>query len=237
VRPQSLKESLDEIDLGTQFHLGRYSYLFESLLVNDGLTISPILDSADSTTTNDDTTGRRPSQQKSEGLRAIVERIDNSADFKNFMQNYAVTFAASGQKVLRREGPADEGFVHIRKVQTREPANSISSGNLNGSMSGTNTSHSPSLASTSGSNWQTTSTISAQTGTAQGTPQQSSGPMYFGVDLGYQMARDGVDIPKVLEKCTEVIEAYGLDITGIYRLSGTTSRIQRLKAKMEQSER
>lgn len=47
------------------------------------------------------------------------------------------------------------------------------------------------------------------------------------------MQRDGVDIPKVLEKCAEVIEAYGLDVTGIYRLSGTTSRIQKLKAKLE----
>jgi hypothetical protein len=57
--------------------------------------------------------------------------------------------------------------------------------------------------------------------------------MYFGVDLNYQMTRDGVDVPKVLEKCIEVIDTYGLDITGIYRLSGTTSRIQRLKAKIE----
>ena len=50
------------------------------------------------------------------------------------------------------------------------------------------------------------------------------------------MQRDGVEIPRVLEKCAETIEMYGLDVTGIYRLSGTTSRIQRLKAKLEASE-
>lgn len=50
------------------------------------------------------------------------------------------------------------------------------------------------------------------------------------------MQRDNVDLPKVLTKCVEVIEMYGLDVTGIYRLSGTTSRIQRLKAKMEKGE-
>ena len=57
--------------------------------------------------------------------------------------------------------------------------------------------------------------------------------MYFGVDLGYQMQRDGADIPRVLEKCAETIDMYGLDSMGIYRLSGTTSRVQRLKARLE----
>lgn len=47
------------------------------------------------------------------------------------------------------------------------------------------------------------------------------------------MDRDNVDIPKVLQKCVETIEAYGMDSQGLYRLSGTTSRIQRLRAKME----
>jgi len=37
-----LKEGSDELDLGTQYHLSRYAYLFESLLVTDGLTLSPV---------------------------------------------------------------------------------------------------------------------------------------------------------------------------------------------------
>lgn len=41
-RPQALKESVDELDLGTQYHLSRYAYLFEALLVTDGLTVSPV---------------------------------------------------------------------------------------------------------------------------------------------------------------------------------------------------
>jgi hypothetical protein len=31
----------------------------------------------------------------------------------------------------------------------------------------------------------------------------------FGVDLGEQVVRDGVEVPKVVEKCAEAIEAYG----------------------------
>lgn len=37
-----MKESADEVDLGTQYHLSRYAYIFESTLVTDGLTISPV---------------------------------------------------------------------------------------------------------------------------------------------------------------------------------------------------
>lgn len=31
----------------------------------------------------------------------------------------------------------------------------------------------------------------------------------FGVDLGDQLARDGAEVPKVVVKCAEAIEAYG----------------------------
>jgi hypothetical protein len=47
------------------------------------------------------------------------------------------------------------------------------------------------------------------------------------------MARDGVDVPRILEKCAEAIELHGIDNMGIYRLSGTTSRVQRLKAALD----
>lgn len=43
----------------------------------------------------------------------------------------------------------------------------------------------------------------------------------------------GTEIPKVVQKCTEAIEAFGLDQVGIYRLSGTTSKVQKLKAALD----
>lgn len=39
---QSLKEGADEIDNGLQYHLGRYAFLFESLLHTDGNTLAPL---------------------------------------------------------------------------------------------------------------------------------------------------------------------------------------------------
>lgn len=97
---KTLKESLDEVDLGTQFHLSRYAYLLENTLLNDGLTVAPV-------------SGLGGSVDDTPGLKSIAESIDNREDFKKFMQNYAVSFAASGQRVLRREGPPEEGFVRV----------------------------------------------------------------------------------------------------------------------------
>ena len=48
------------------------------------------------------------------------------------------------------------------------------------------------------------------------------------------MARDGVDVPPILQKCAAAIEAVGIQSMGIYRLSGTTSKVQRLKQKFDQ---
>jgi len=70
------------------------------------------------------------------------------------------------------------------------------------------------------------------------------------VDLGAQLERDKVEVPRVLEKCAEAIEVFGmssrycfgyllmtgLENTGIYRLSGTTSRVQALKHALDSSE-
>lgn len=79
----------------------------------------------------------------------------------------------------------------------------------------------------------------------------------FGIELSDQIVSEGTEIPKVVEKCAQAIEAYGefartplsskppsdrrlfhagLDQMGIYRLSGTTSKVQRLKAALDVGE-
>ncbi|KAG0144514.1 hypothetical protein CROQUDRAFT_79919, partial [Cronartium quercuum f. sp. fusiforme G11] len=58
----------------------------------------------------------------------------------------------------------------------------------------------------------------------------------FGVDLALQLSRDSSNrsVPRILERAIEAIErAGGLDIVGIYRLSGTTSKIARLKSLLD----
>ncbi|EPS94573.1 hypothetical protein FOMPIDRAFT_1054996 [Fomitopsis schrenkii] len=51
----------------------------------------------------------------------------------------------------------------------------------------------------------------------------------FVIDLAEQMARDDTDVPPLMVECYEVIEKYGLKSQCIYRISGTTSKIVKLK--------
>ena len=45
--------------------------------------------------------------------------------------------------------------------------------------------------------------------------------------------RDDVDVPPIVIKCCEVIEKYGLDQQGIYRVGGTHSKVMKLKTQLD----
>nr|XP_018259366.1 GTPase activating protein [Kwoniella dejecticola CBS 10117]OBR81524.1 GTPase activating protein [Kwoniella dejecticola CBS 10117] len=179
-----LKECADELDLGTQYHLTRYAFLYESTLVADGTTLNP-MSAAD----------------EGPGLKTIYESIDNRTDFKSYMQNYTVARGAT--KGPRRDGPYEEGFpqpIHNPSYSSQQQSHNYDNGSSEGWVP-------PGLPASSGAT--------------------------FGVDLGEQLNRDGVEVPKVVEKCAQAIEAYGLESMGIYRLSGTTSRVQALKNALD----
>ncbi|XP_067138233.1 uncharacterized protein [Centruroides vittatus] len=55
----------------------------------------------------------------------------------------------------------------------------------------------------------------------------------FGCDLGEHLMNTGRDIPLVLKCCTEFIEEHGI-LDGIYRLSGVTSNIQKLRLAFDE---
>lgn len=54
----------------------------------------------------------------------------------------------------------------------------------------------------------------------------------FGCDLLQLLQRSGQDVPQVLRSCTEFVEQHGV-VDGIYRLSGVSSNIQRLRQEFE----
>ncbi|XP_072215305.1 rho GTPase-activating protein 32-like [Excalfactoria chinensis] len=54
----------------------------------------------------------------------------------------------------------------------------------------------------------------------------------FGCDLGEHLLCSGRDVPQVLQSCSEFIEQHGV-VRGIYRLSGVTSKIQRLRHEFD----
>lgn len=49
--------------------------------------------------------------------------------------------------------------------------------------------------------------------------------------------RDNVEIPPVMEKCCTAIEKYGLKSQGLYRISGTITKVLKLKEKLDKGMR
>ncbi|XP_018582428.2 rho GTPase-activating protein 33 isoform X2 [Scleropages formosus] len=54
----------------------------------------------------------------------------------------------------------------------------------------------------------------------------------FGCDLGEHLLNSGNDVPQVLKSCSEFIEKYGV-VDGIYRHSGVSSNIQKLRHEFD----
>jgi len=196
---RNLKEGTDEIDLGTQYHLRRYAHLFENLLVSDGVTVSPPPSSSFGV----------PGMEEGPGLTMIVEAIDNREDFKDFMQNYSVAWLQSPQAQAR--GPSirgegmlnDEGYVAVQspKMETISPRMSTSS------TLPTLYSLTQSQPTQSHQNFQQNPSPDSRNNHL---PVASTSKAIFGVDLNEQVTRDDVDVPLIVEKCTSVIEEYGV---------------------------
>jgi len=51
----------------------------------------------------------------------------------------------------------------------------------------------------------------------------------FGVDLEELFARDQSAVPMVVSQCMQAVDLFGLDVEGIYRLSGTASHVNALR--------
>ncbi|KAJ7252767.1 RhoGAP-domain-containing protein [Mycena haematopus] len=177
---RALKECTDEMDLGTQYHLTRYAFLFESTVLSDGSTLVP------------------PSEEGSPlgvGLKPTLEMIDNRGDFKVYMQNYVYARGPATPRGPRREGPSDEGFLPPLPTHHSEKAQITPPNGVNG--------------------------------------LQDRGRPTFGIDLADQMARDNVEVPAIMEKCCQAIEKYGIESQGIYRLSGTVTKVANLRQRLD----
>lgn len=47
------------------------------------------------------------------------------------------------------------------------------------------------------------------------------------------MVRDNVEVPLMMQKCTQAIEKYGMRLQGVYRISGTTSKVAKLRERLD----
>ncbi|PWN48569.1 RhoGAP-domain-containing protein [Violaceomyces palustris] len=57
-------------------------------------------------------------------------------------------------------------------------------------------------------------------------PLEPQGPSMFGKDLTQQAVLESRDVPVIVEKCIQAVEAFGMDYEGIYRKSGGSSQLK-----------
>ncbi|KAI5454866.1 hypothetical protein NCC49_002145 [Naganishia albida] len=207
---RQMKECADELDMGCQYHMARYAYLFETTLLADGSAILPVAEEA--------------------GLKAIAETIDNRNDFKTFMQNFTV--ARGSQRGPSRNVPYDDGSLPAMPPHVHASHYGKSQPQPQQHYNPASQQYAQATTSSVYSNGDSVNSHNSQSANAGQHPLRTTG-MTFGVDLSEQAVVPGTEIPKVVQKCTEAIEAFGLDQVGIYRLSGTTSKVQQLKAALD----
>lgn len=66
----------------------------------------------------------------------------------------------------------------------------------------------------------------------KGKKKGSSKERVFGCDLREHLQHSGQEVPQVLRSCAEFVQEYGV-VDGIYRLSGVSSNIQKLRQEFE----
>jgi len=54
----------------------------------------------------------------------------------------------------------------------------------------------------------------------------------FGVELADQVEMENSEIPKLVTECTRLVEKKGLEMEGIYRLSGSTAKVRSYKQQL-----
>lgn len=55
----------------------------------------------------------------------------------------------------------------------------------------------------------------------------------FGLSLEQLFERDGSAVPMVVYQCIQAVDLFGLEVEGIYRLSGTASHVTKIKAMFD----
>jgi hypothetical protein len=55
----------------------------------------------------------------------------------------------------------------------------------------------------------------------------------FGLSLEQLFERDGSAVPMVVYQCIQAVDLFGLEVEGIYRLSGTASHVSKIKAMFD----
>lgn len=118
------------------------------------------------------------------------------------------------------QGPPQLGALSFQNSSS-QPSQPSSFGPLSSQQGSSAASGSP----------QTSALVPAQTQlqTSPLTPHVAPARPVFGVNLSTLYERDGLAVPMVVYQCIQAVDLFGLNVEGIYRLSGSMPHVNKLK--------
>lgn len=250
-----LKNLILEMDIAMNLQLQKYATWNETLIMNSGVLISPLkqegsnkpsMRSLASSIDNEkdlyDYLLKREKQLSSKSLVPVEYRVHSSLA-KSPGQKPLKPFLAVNNNAMGTTGIStskSKDNVNINNNTTS--GSTVAKGSPN-NLSNSQSNHGPAQendyskftyssldpASTPGTpNLNGPKTLNAQ---LNNYPQPT-----FGVSIEDIIKFAGIDnVPLIVKKCIDVIEAYGLDIEGIYRTSGNVTTVQHLRDSIDQN--
>ncbi|EEB06075.1 rho-type GTPase activating protein Rga7 [Schizosaccharomyces japonicus yFS275] len=250
-RPNYVKRFLSllrEIDAALRAHMIRYTRLSESYVLHNGLTLRPQPTSISKQAMQDIFNDLNMTGDIRSYLLWSAEKnksISNAADAANTNIVLPIsTLKAMPGSELTLGGASAAGQSAERLPDSAQAAMLASPPKpnallYNGSASGRNSLRSSAF-STSESLSETLATvpntIAASTTpvhSTAGTPEKPATSKFFGVHLEALLLREHANVPSIVRICTTVVEKHGLMLEGLYRVSGSTAKINHYKSLFE----
>ncbi|KAK4997071.1 Rho GTPase-activating protein [Elasticomyces elasticus] len=237
-RPQAisaLRELIEECDSALTLQLQKFATFNEKLLLGNGLAVSPL---------KPDDSNAAPQRS----LRDIVYQINNHQDLEGFVTSLQVPQKPS--EIRYEKHPANHpqpshqqpGYyqsapppqqAYGQAPQYQAPPTQYEEPPY---PTGSTTSRTAFPQQPSSSVTHTNSMIphyGAPTHLANDLPVGPPIKPVFGVSLDELFQRDGSAVPLVVYQCTQAVDLFGLDVEGIYRLSGNANHVAKLRAMFD----
>ncbi|PIG83663.1 Rho GTPase activator (Rgd1) [Aspergillus arachidicola] len=273
-RPQAvhnIQQLISECDSGLTLQMQKFATFNEKLLLGQGLSISPLKDSA----------GNAATAPKS--LYEVIQQIDNEKDYRDYVLSHQNNPGAVTSEQIKYERHPVNAWryywaccsslsnQYTKQTQFVNVASVIFPATSSGSVFSTIPAPAPAPTAAPAPSTQQSSyphnpdSYSSSTfqppypvsdspavpekqplnppsmaaapsplppaGGAAGNFQQHLPPLkpVFGVSLEDLYLRDGTAVPMIVYQCFQAIELFGLDMEGIYRLSGSANHINQMK--------
>ncbi|EAZ63395.2 cortical Rho GTPase activating protein [Scheffersomyces stipitis CBS 6054] len=226
---KKLKNLILEMDIAMNVQLQKYATWEENLIMNSGVTISPI-------------------QSNKPSIKALANAIDNEKDLYDYLVRSERSVAPNKTLIpveyVLHPSLAKNQRISKPFLNTSAPKNN----HTNVAAAFNSKSHIIMLAlglGDSGTEAKSPSFYSSLDPASQSNTPELKGPKVlktqisqptFGVSIEDVIQYAGQDnVPYVVKKCFETIERYGLDLEGIYRTSGNKAAVQQLKDSIDQN--